>query len=89
MNGLVNVDGMNDLWCSSTVRLLSTQIRMNVMAPVRIRLSLNCHAIQEYENDTKKKQVHNHEHIESGGNLMLFVRSLATDFSKLAEATRE
>ena len=56
------------------------------MAPVRIRLSLNCHAIQEYENDTKKKQVHNHEHIESGGNLMLFVRSLATDFSKLADS---
>ena len=23
---LTNVDGMNDLWCSSTVRLLSTQI---------------------------------------------------------------
>ena len=24
---LTNVDGMNDLWCSSTVRLLSIQIR--------------------------------------------------------------
>ena len=27
-NWLTNVDGMRDLWCSSTVRLLSTQIRV-------------------------------------------------------------
>ena len=26
---LTNVDGMKDLWCSSAVRLLSTQIAMN------------------------------------------------------------
>ena len=29
------------LWCSSTVRLLSTQTRTNRLAPVHIRLSLN------------------------------------------------
>ena len=33
------------LLCSSTVRLLSAQTRMNPMAPVHIRLSLNCRIV--------------------------------------------
>jgi hypothetical protein len=36
-------DAWKGLWCSSTVWLLSTQTRMNVMATVRVRLSLNFH----------------------------------------------
>ena len=37
------------LWCSSRVRLLSTRTRMNTMAPVHIRLSLNyCHVLNNH-----------------------------------------
>ena len=38
---ITNVDETKDLWCSSTVRLLSTQTWVNVKA---LRLSLNYHA---------------------------------------------
>ena len=43
-----NVDRMKDLWCSSTVRLLSTQTRMNVMATIHVRLSLNFHVCHSF-----------------------------------------
>ena len=36
---LPDVCGVKDLWCSSTAWLLSAQIRMNVEAPIYIRLA--------------------------------------------------
>ena len=39
---LTNVNGMKDLWCSSTVRLLSTQIRVNVKI-LSILVELSCY----------------------------------------------